>query len=140
MELVLSDDENIILRFDSGEEVVSELTAFVDEHGIDAASVSGIGSAKEVELGFYDLGGKEYRYKSFNEPMEALSISGNVGLLGTNTKVHLHGTFSLSNYQVIGGHIGRIVVNATLELVLDTVGGELKRLYDEGTGLDLLVP
>ena len=139
MELILADDDNVVLRFDFGEEVISELTAFVKEHGIDAASVSGIGSAKEVEIGFYDLESKEYRYKIFSEAMEVLSINGNVGMMGANSKVHLHGTFALSNYQVIGGHIGRLIVNATAEIILDTVGGEIRRSYDEETGLDLLM-
>jgi uncharacterized protein len=140
MERVLSDDKNVVLRFDPGEEIVSGLLSFAESGGVDAASVSGIGSAREVELGFYDLPTKEYLKKVFSEPMEVISISGDVGILGTNPAIHLHGSFGTRDYQVIGGHVHRLVVNTTLELMLDIIGGELKRAHDDNTGLNLLQP
>ena len=140
MELVLSDDGKMIVRFDPGEEVFSGVIKFAKESGINAAFVSGLGSAREVELGFYDVDKKEYQKTVFSEPMEVLGITGNVGLLDTEVTAHLHGSFGLSDYQMIGGHIHRLVVNTTVELVLHTMGGELKREYDEDTGLDLLTP
>jgi len=138
VESVLTDDEKVVLRFDPGEEVFSGLVRFAKEAGIDAALVSGLGSSSEVELGFYDKDEKEYQKTSFIEPMEILNITGNVGLLDTEITVHLHGSFGLPNYQMIGGHIHRLVVNTTVELMLDTMGGEINREYDEETGLNLL--
>ena len=138
MELVLSDDEKIVVRFDSGEEIFSGLTQFAKTIGLDSVFVSGLGSAKEVELGFYNAEKKEYEKTVFSEPVEILSIEGNIGLLDTEPIVHLHGTFGLPNFQVIGGHIHRLVVSSTAELMLDSMGGELKRSFDEETGLNLL--
>jgi len=138
MELVLSDDHKIVLRFDEDDELVSELILFAGESNVDAACISGLGSAKEVELGFYDWSKKEYIKKTFNEPMEVVSITGNVGTLDTNSAVHLHGAFGLPDYQLIGGHVHKLIVNTTAEIVLDTIGGELRRGYDETTGLNLL--
>ena len=140
MELVLSDDEKMVVRFDPDEEVFSGLTQFAKTIGIDSVFVSGLGSAKEVELGFYDAEKKEYQRTVFREPVEILSIEGNIGLLDTEVAVHIHGTFGLPNFQVIGGHIHRLVVSSTVELMLDTMGGELHRSYDEETGLNLLRP
>ena len=138
MESVLTDDEKMMVRFDADEEVLSGLVKFTKGAGIDAAFVLGLGSAKEVELGFYDADKKEYQKTVFSEPMEVLNITGNIGLLGTKVIVHLHGSFGLSNYKMIGGHIHRLVVNTTVEIMLDTMGGEINRMYDENTGLNLL--
>lgn len=140
MELVLTDDEKMVLRFDPGEEVFSGLIKFAKETGIDAAFVSGIGSARELELSFYDAEKKEYQKTVFSEPMEILNITGNIGLWDTEITAHLHGSFGLSNYQVIGGHIHRLVVSTTAEIMIDTMGGEISRMYDEDTGLNLLTP
>ena len=140
MELVLSDDEKMVIRFDADEEVFSGLTQFAKNTGLDSVFVSGLGSAKEIELGFYDPVKKEYQKTVFREPVEILSIEGNIGLLDTEAIVHIHGSFGLPNYQVIGGHIHRLVVSSTVELMLDTMGGELHRSYDEETGLNLLTP
>ena len=138
MQQVLVDEDNMVLRFDPDEEVISSFLEFVGESGVDAALVSGIGSAKEVELWYYDAPKKEYQKKVFGEPLEVVGISGNVGLFDGAPATHLHGLFSRSDYSVVGGHIHRLVVNMTVEIMLDTVGGELKREFDEETGLNLL--
>jgi len=140
VESILTDDEKVVVRFDQGEEVFSGLIQFAKDTGMDAAFVSGLGSAREVELGFYDVKKKEYQKTVFSEPMEVLNIVGNVGLLDTEVTAHLHGSFGLSNYQMIGGHIHRLVVNTTVEIMLDTMGGEINRVYDDDTGLNLLRP
>lgn len=140
MQLVLSDDEKMVVRFDPGEEIFSGLVNFAKERGIDAAFISGVGSASEAELGYYDADKKEYQKMIFKEPMEVLSVTGNIGILDTQVVVHLHGSLGLSNYQMIGGHIHKLVVNRTVEIMIDTMGGEMKRAYDEETGLNLLTP
>lgn len=138
MELVLSDNVKMVVRFDPGEEIFSGLTQFAKTIGINAAFVSGLGSAKEVELGFFDPKTREFQKTVFSEPVEILSIEGNMGILDTEAIVHIHGTFGLQNFQVIGGHIHRLVVGATVELMIDTMGGELHKAYDEESGLNLM--
>jgi len=139
MELVLSDDEKMVVRFDRDDEVVSGLADFTRESGIDAAYVYGIGGATEVELGFYLRDKKEYQRMLFTEPMEIINVTGNIGLLDGEPVVHLHGVFGFPNYQTVGGHVHKLVVSSTAELMLDTMGGELKREPNEETGLNLLV-
>jgi len=138
MELASSDDEKMAIRFDPGEEVVSGLISFAKDSGIDAAFISGIGSASEVELGFYNALKKKYRKTVFTEPLEVLDMTGNLGLLDTEITVHLHGSFGRPNFEMLGGHIHRLVVNTTVEVMLDTMGGEMRRAYDEETGLNIL--
>ena len=48
------------LVFESGDEVVSELTDFAGGNGHDAASFTAIGAFGTATLGFFDLEKKEY--------------------------------------------------------------------------------
>ena len=70
MEVVFSDKRQDVLRFDPDEDAVLSLVKHVLEEKISAAWISGLGSAREVELGFYDKYDKEYRRQVFNEEME----------------------------------------------------------------------
>jgi len=137
MEVVFSDKKQDVLRFDSDEDVALSLVKYVMEEKIGAAWVSAIGSAKEIELGFYDKFYKEYRRQVFNEEMEVVNLSGNVGILNKKPAVHLHGSFGLHDYRVVGGHVHSLIVNTTVEMYLDKMDGVLKRDYDGNTGLNL---
>lgn len=137
MEVVFSDKKQDVLRFDPDEDAVLSLVKHVLEEKISAAWISGIGSAREVELGFYDKFDKEYRKQVFNEEMEVVNLSGNVGILNKKPVVHLHGSFGLYDYRVVGGHVHSLIVNTTVEMYLDKIDGVLKRGYDGNTGLNL---
>jgi len=137
MEVVFSDKRQDVLRFDPNEDVALSLVKHVLEGKIDSAWVSGLGSAKEVELGFYDKYEKEYRRQIITEEMEVINITGNTGILDKKPAVHLHGSFGLSNYGVVGGHVHSLIVNTTVEMYLDKIDGVLKRGYDGDTGLNL---
>lgn len=138
MERIFSDDRHEVLRFEPSEDVTLNLVNFVLEEKIEAAWISGIGSASEVELGYYYLPEKEYQKKVFTEDMEIVNLTGSVGLLDDGPAIHLHGAFGLSDYRVVGGHVHRLISNTTVEVYLEKMDGTLKRSYDEDTGLNLL--
>ncbi len=77
MKISLKDNEKFVLRFDKGEEVIAGIASFMKEHGVYACSFSAIGSAAEVELGYYNSFLKEYRHKPFVENLEVISLNGN---------------------------------------------------------------
>lgn len=131
--------EHEVLRFEPGEEVIGALTDFVKREGINSAWISALGSAKEVKLGFYDARKKEYQKKSFNEVLEVVDLTGNVGILDGEPSIHIHGSLGAADYKVVGGHVHRLVVNTTVEMHLLKMDAELKRRYDESTGLNLFV-
>ena len=133
------DGYNHIVRLERGERLGETLQQFLDGSDLVGASVSGVGAAEQIILGFYDLEVKEYRWKTLDEPYEITSLLGTIaqdeqGKLG----FHLHGTFSGRDYQVVGGHVKDFVVGGTCELFVHRTYQPLNRRYDERTGLNLL--
>lgn len=138
MKHVLSTPWHEVLRFDQGDDVVGGILDFAREKKIEAAWLSAIGSCKDVELGFYDLEKKEYANKVFREPLEILEASGTLAVKGGDPILHWHGILGNAEYETIGGHIHRLIANATVEVFIHKLNETLERGYDENTGLNLL--
>ncbi|MCL5006989.1 MAG: DUF296 domain-containing protein [Patescibacteria group bacterium] len=138
MKQVLISGDTAVLRFNLGEEIISGLEDFAARQNIAAATVSGTGSASEVELGYYDINAKEYKKKTFSEKMETVGLLGNIALLDGKPSAHIHGTFANKDYQLIGGHVHRLVVNATMETAVNRLAGAIKRERDPEIGLNLI--
>jgi len=139
MKAIAEKDNQIILRFDAGEDVVSGLAAFAKKRGIDAASLNGLGSAKEIEISWYDLQTRGYERKTITEDLEILPLTGNIAMLKNDHVIHMHGVFGRRDLSVIGGHVHRLDVLATAEVTILVMSGtSLHRVKDEKTGLNLL--
>lgn len=138
MELLSSSKDLYILRIDPGEEVREEVEKFCGKMNIGAAWVNTLGSCKELELAYYNLGKKEYATKVFSENLEIAAVVGNVAIKDDKPFMHVHGTFSRASMEVVGGHINRCVVSATCEVAIWVAEGKMGRKYDEFTGLHLL--
>jgi len=136
---IRKDAYNWLIRLEREETLISSLNAALVDQNIHSGWVMGIGACEWVELGFYDLKTKEYRWKKFSSPMEILSLKGNVSIKEGKPFLHLHGSFSDENYQVIGGHIRDLEVAGTLEVFLhDWFSSPINRKFDDNTGLSLL--
>lgn len=138
MKAVLQDNRRYILRFDKGESVFSELSAFAKDNQIQAASFEGVGSASEIKLGYYNSFLKEYRAKPFVENLEIISLSGNLSLNGNDIAIHAHGSFGRTDFTMIGGHVFGITVLATCEIFLIKLEGKMERKEDSELKLNLL--
>ncbi len=117
--------------------VIQTIQQHCKKHNITAAHFTIVGAVKHVELGFYDLASKTYLWKTFEENLEVLTITGNVALLEGSITIHAHGTFGRKNYSTIGGHVKEAVVSATCEVFLQPLA-QLSRKYDDITGLNLI--
>ena len=60
MKLILQDGAVSIIRFDRGEEVLTELIGFVRQSKVYAGTFSAIGAAARVVISYYDLAAKKY--------------------------------------------------------------------------------
>lgn len=147
MELLNTSKDFYLLRLDPGEELRGEVEKFClampdlakrDGSPIRAAWINALGSCQELELAYYNLGKKEYETKSFSEDLEIATVVGNIALKDNKPFIHIHGTFSNREMEVIGGHIMKCVILATCEVMLWKIEGEMSRKHDEFTGLDLL--
>lgn len=128
-----------IVILERGEELIRELVSYAHEHRLQSAWLqSGLGGAESATHSFYDLETKTYIDKTFNEPLEVISLQGNLSVVDDTPFWHIHGTFGTSTYQTISGHVKTLGVALTAEILIQPIESPLIRSYDEATGLKLL--
>ena len=103
-----------VVVLEPGDELIRSLIRFARQQDVDAAAVYGIGSVRDIELGFYEPVRTEYKRRRFEEPLEACALIGNVSLLDGEPFPHVHGTFSRADFSMVGGHIFEAVCSVTL--------------------------
>ncbi len=141
MKVILKDSRRYLLRLDKGERFMESLAQFMEQNAVKACSFSAIGTGSDLELGYYNGHIKEYRKKRFLEDFEIVSLNGNGSLFVTDSKpmVHAHGSFSRTDFSVVGGHIFEMLVLATCEIFIIVLDGEMKRENNLDFNLNLLV-
>lgn len=127
-----------VLRVDKGEELVETLVRFCSEHGIGAASVSGIGAADRLVLGYFETAAKKYHSLEREGDHEITALSGNVATLEGRVYLHLHATVSDTACRAFGGHLSSARISGTCEVVLDPLESAIGRKFDPDVGLNLL--
>ncbi|MBI3804564.1 MAG: DNA-binding protein [Nitrospirae bacterium] len=137
--LIEQQEEKIyILVFDTGDEVVMELSAFAAKRGLAAAQLTGIGGFRDVSLGFFEPDRKDYKIIPVDEQVEVLSLVGTITLYQGKPKVHAHVVVGKSDGSAHGGHLLGGHVWPTLEVVMTETPEHLQRRIDEVTGLALI--
>jgi predicted DNA-binding protein with PD1-like motif len=127
-----------LLRFEKGEELVEQLTKFVDNKNVQAGWLTGLGGVLNVRLGYYHLKRKKYVFRHVKDVVELVSLVGNIASYEGEPALHLHGVVSDRNNKAHGGHIKELIVGGTLEIKLDTIDATLDRKLDDEIGLPLL--
>ncbi|HEY4360034.1 MAG TPA: PPC domain-containing DNA-binding protein [Bryobacteraceae bacterium] len=127
-----------VLIFDTGDEVVSTLTAFARQNHIAAAHFTAIGAFSDAGLGYFDLQKKDYLKNQVNEQVEVVSLIGDIALDKGEPKVHAHVVVGRKDGSTMGGHLLEAHVRPTLELILLDSGEQLKRKFDPESGLALI--
>lgn len=126
------------LIFEAGDEVVSGLQAFAQEHRITAARFSAIGAFSDAVVGYFDLARKDYDRVTIDEQVEVLSLNGDIALAASGPKIHAHVVLGKRDASAHGGHLLEAHVRPTLEVVLIESPAHLCRRYDEASGLALI--
>lgn len=124
-------------RLFKGDEIISEITKILKEKSINSGLISGIGAVTKAKIGYYDQKTRQYMSKEFCEPMEILSLKGNVSLKDSEPFVHIHIILSKEDYSTIGGHLFEASVFAFEFEIFELDGTPFERGYDEDTGLFL---
>lgn len=138
MKVVLKTLNKYILRLDPKEGLIEELKNFAEKERIRAGTFYALGSTADLILSWYNMDKKKYEDKTFREKLEVISILGNIATMEKEIIVHAHGSFSDRNMKMIAGHIKKMVVSATCEIVFTRFNGKLERRFDKKTGLNLL--
>ncbi|QER42746.1 DNA-binding protein [Thermodesulfobacterium sp. TA1] len=125
-------------RIPKGEDLFKWLTEKAKELNIKAGMVSGIGAVTKATIGYYDQIKREYIIKNFNQPMEILSLKGNISVKDGVSFAHLHVVLGKEDFTAIGGHLfeGSEVFAFEFEIV-EFEGEAFTRGFDDQTGLYL---
>ena len=126
------------LVFDSGDEVVEELTAFAKREGLSGSHFTGIGAFSDAVVGFFDWSTKDYDRISMREQVEVLSFAGDVAIDRGEPKVHAHVVLGKRDGTAHGGHLLEAHVRPTLEVTLVETPAYLRRIYDPESKLPLI--
>ena len=129
---------NYIIRLDKGEKILESVKNFCAKNGIKCGYFNGIGAASEAEFGFYIESKKKYNFELFRQPLEIVSLNGNITTLNGEIHVHCHAVFGDANMEAIASHLKEAVVSFTCEIFLVSLDSEAERKYDEKTGLNLI--
>ena len=132
------DGNTIVLILEQGEDIISAVTDVAREQNGKFGTVSGIGACEGVELNFYNLDTKTYEKQTFNEPLELISLLGNISHIDDTPFAHLHATFGTNQYQTLSGHLTKAIVSATAEIVITMTDVDINRKHNSKIGLNLL--
>lgn len=130
--------QKLVLRLDPEEEVGECLMNLSEKENIRLAKVSGLGAAKEVELGLFDTEQKEFKGQCYKGAYEIASLNGSITRKDGEPYLHLHMVIgSPVQGACHGGHMKRAVISATAEIFVDILDGEVGRKMSEEIGLNL---
>lgn len=137
---VLSDagERTYALIFQTGEEPMSLIARFAEEHGLTASRFTAIGAFSEATLAYFDWETKEYQRIPVNEQVEVLSLVGDIALDEGKPKVHAHVVLGTREGNARGGHLMEARVRPTLEVMLEESPSYLRKAYDPESGLALI--
>jgi predicted DNA-binding protein with PD1-like motif len=133
-------ERGFILKLARGEELIATLTQWCADTGVQNAIFQGIGAVERVQIGYYDLGKKEYFFRSEAGIFEVAAMQGNVALVEGKPFIHAHAVLSRcdDSLECIGAHIKEAYVAVTLEIFLTPLETNVSRKLDDDIGLKLL--
>lgn len=129
--------QTVIARIDKGEEILEQVQTIARREQIRLATVSAIGALGSFTAGVYDVEKKEYHSREYSGIFELLSLTGTINTMNAELYTHLHISAGDSSGAVFGGHLNRAVVSATCEMVITILPGEVDRIADTETGLNI---
>lgn len=130
----------ILVVLEKDEKVVASLLKAAGDAGIEGGWVWGLGSLKDVELGYYDLPKRTYLRRRFDEDMELTGFTGNFAMAGDERVLHSHCTVSGPELISFTGHLFEARVAVVAEFLVRDLRTRLERAEDAGTGLRILQP
>lgn len=128
-----------VVRLEQGDDILKTIREFAEAKRVRAGFFEGIGSLYKAKLGHYDFKDtKTYKYETFEEDLEILTLSGNISTMSQHVLPHAHVTLGRRDFSVIGGHLEEGSLANMVEIKLSTFPGKLEKARDSTVGLNLL--
>lgn len=135
---VFAQGRSIVARLEHGADLLDEIVALAERHGIEAGALQGLGALQRARLAYYDQTGKTYGEFALEQPLEITALAGNLSRRDGEHAAHVHLTLAASDGRAFGGHAAPGCVVFACELVVtELLGQPLERVHDEVTGLPL---
>jgi predicted DNA-binding protein with PD1-like motif len=123
---------------DKGTDLLEGLFGVMKQHHISAGIISGIGAVTEARLAYYNAETSTYEEKAFPEPLEVVSLKGNISIKDNAVFPHLHAVLSRRDFTAVGGHLlPKTYVFAFEFEIIPFMGEPFVRGFDDATGLFL---
>jgi predicted DNA-binding protein with PD1-like motif len=133
--------QRYMVRLPFGCDLLAELSSFCEQQNIRLGRISGIGAVRRATIAYYDQAARRYGERHFTEPMELLSLVGNISLKDAKPFVHAHIILGTHEGRAIGGHLCAGTEVFAGECIIEAFRGpDLVRQPDAETGLSLWVP
>lgn len=130
--------DTYFVRIERGEKIIETLKNFCTKQKIKCGYFFGIGALGEAELAHYIVENRKYTSKKYKQPLEIVSMSGNITTMNNESYLHCHITLSDEKMKAVAGHLKEGKIAATCEIVLVRLNSNINRKYDELTGLNLM--
>ena len=127
----------LAFRLTPGTDLLHELEDLTGAHALRAGLIlTCVGSLSRTRLRMPGAMGEEEVFRTWDEPMEIVSLTGTLCPDG----LHVHIGLALGDGQCVGGHLASgCIVNTTAELVIGELEDvEFSRPLDPATGYDEL--
>ncbi|MGA9883834.1 MAG: DUF296 domain-containing protein [Candidatus Acidiferrales bacterium] len=124
-ELPTADSHTYEVSFGTGDEIMSGLYQFAEEHHIVSAHITGIGGLISAELGWGSPTIPGMKEIDVNQKCELVSLMGNISEVRGHPYVHLHGVVAFSDGSTKGGHFIEAHVDPIAEIYVVTTAAPL---------------
>lgn len=119
-ELIRDGDQiSFAIVLDRGDEIVGSLEAFVREQGLAAGRFTAAGAFSYVVLGFFDWSKKDYERIHVDQPVQILSLEGEIILDAGKPRLHSHVVLAKPDGSPCSGQLLEGYVRPVLEIVID---------------------
>src|SRR5262245_27125801 len=133
-------ERTLLVVLEKEEKVVASLLKAAADHGIEGGWISGLGSIKDIEIGYYDLPKRSYLKRKFDEDMELAGFGGNFSMAGAERVLHAHCSVSGPELISFTGHLFEAKVAVTAEFLIQDFGVRVERAEVPEVGLRLIQP
>jgi len=134
----VNEGRRLIARLPRDEDLAEAILAVAREHRLELAQVWAIGAVRRARLAYYDQTERKYHEIELDEPLEIVSLMGNISLRDGALALHAHAVFGGRDGRTYGGHVlPGCGIYACELFVVELAGRTLERVHDEGTGLPL---
>ncbi|HKC67277.1 MAG TPA: PPC domain-containing DNA-binding protein [Bacteroidia bacterium] len=106
------------LIFSPGDEILSGLEEFALRYNVKSAYFTAIGDASFAKFGWYDESKKMFKVTEIKQPVEIVSLVGDIALYNNEPAVHCHIALAAEDGVLQGGHLLEAFISPTLEVMI----------------------